>query len=377
MSDQPPIALLCSFSGAGGVERMMAHLATGLLALGERVDVLLVKARGPHLETLPPQVRLVHLGRHHGTSLLSLLRYLHDNRPKALLAAKHRGMILAACARALGERTPMAGRLGTAPLASMASRNALWRFTQRLGMRWAYRRLDALVAVSQGVAGELQAVMGRMNLPIVALPNPVVSEAFLETAHAPCPHPWLEAAEPCLLAIGRLTPQKDMATLLEAMALVSSRHKVRLLILGDGPLRAALEQQRERLGLDEVVQFVGFAPHPAAYLARARLFVLPSRWEGSPNALTEALALGCPVVATDCPHGPRELLRDGTIGRLVPVGDVAALAKAISAALHEAVDRSILRQAVLPHHVLAASAAYRGLLLDMVTTSHGVQLESS
>jgi glycosyltransferase involved in cell wall biosynthesis len=377
MSEQAPIALLCSFSGAGGVERMMAHLASGLLAHGERVDVLLVKARSPHLETLPPGVRRIHLGSHHATSLLPLLRYLHANRPRALLAAKHRGMMLAACARALGERTPMAGRLGTAPLASMVSRNTAWRFTQRLGMRWAYSRLDALVAVSQGVAGELQAAMGRMNLPIMVLPNPVVSDAFLEAASLPCPHPWLEATEPCLVAIGRLTPQKDMATLLEAMALVRSRHKARLLILGDGPLRMALEQQRKRLGLDEVVQFVGFAAHPAAYLARARLFVLSSRWEGSPNALTEALALGCPVVATDCPHGPRELLRDGALGRLVPVGDVTALAGAISTALGETVDRSALQQAVLPHHVLAASAGYLEMLLDLAATRHGVQVEST
>jgi glycosyltransferase involved in cell wall biosynthesis len=253
----------------------------------------------------------------------------------------------------------------------------VWRFTQRLGMRWAYSRLDALVAVSQGVAGELQAAMGREKRPIVVLPNPVVSDAFLEAASLPCPHPWLEATEPCLVAIGRLTPQKDMATLLEAMALVRSRHKARLLILGDGPLRMALEQQRKRLGLDEVVQFVGFAAHPAAYLARARLFVLSSRWEGSPNALTEALALGCPVVATDCPHGPRELLRDGALGRLVPVGDVTTLAGAISTALGETVDRSALQQAVLPHHVLSASAGYRGLLLDLAATKYGVQVEST
>ena len=377
MSEQAPIALLCSFSGAGGVERMMAHLATGLLAHGDRVDMLLVKTRSPHLEILPPGVRRIYLGSHHATSLLPLLRYLRENKPKALLAAKHRGMMLAACARALGARTPMAGRLGTAPLASMTSRNAVWRLTQRLGMRWAYSRLDALVAVSQGVAGELQDAVGRMNLPIMVLPNPVVSEAFLEAASLPCPHPWLEATEPCLVAIGRLTPQKDMATLLEAMALVSSRHKVRLLILGDGPLRTALEQQRKRLGLDEVVQFVGFAPHPAAYLARARLFVLSSRWEGSPNALTEALALGCPVVATDCPHGPRELLQDGSLGRLVPMGEARALAEAITAALGEVVDRYGLQQTVLPHHVLSASANYRGLLLDLNATRQGVQVEAN
>ncbi len=347
----------------------MAHLACGLLGQGERVDVLLVKASGPHLKTLPTDAHLVRLGSHHGSSLIPLMRYLHASRPKVLLAAKHRGMVLAACARVLGSRTPLVGRLGTAPLASMATRNPLWRFTQRMGMRWAYGRLDAMAAVSRGVADELQAAMGSSNPPIMVLPNPVVTDAFLEAARMPCPHPWLEAAEPCLLAIGRLTPQKDMATLLEAVALVRRDHPVRLLVLGDGPLRLGLERQGKALGLGEVVEFVGFSPNPAAFLARARLFVLSSRWEGSPNALTEALALGCPVVATDCPHGPRELLQDGTLGCLVPVGAAHAMAEAILATLDAPTDRHALQQATAPYHVAQASASYHRLLLDVAAAA--------
>lgn len=367
--DQQPIALLCSFSGAGGVERMMAHLARGLLRQGERVDVVLVKAKGPHLETLPLEARLVRLGDHHGSSLMPLLRYLHTSRPKVLLAAKHRGMVLAALSRLLGARTPLVGRLGTAPLASMAARNPLWRFSQRMTMRWAYDSLDAMVAVSHGVADELRAAMGSGKLPIMVLPNPVVTDAFLEAARIPCPHPWLEAAEPCLVAIGRLTPQKDIATLLEAMAQLRCHRPVRLLVLGDGPLRAGLEQHSLALGLGDVVAFLGFSPNPAAFLARASLFVLSSRWEGSPNALTEALALGCPVVATDCPHGPRELLRDGALGRLVPVGAASAMAEAILATLDAAPHPSALQQAAAPYHIDQASAAYHRLLVDVAAAA--------
>jgi len=136
------------------------------------------------------------------------------------------------------------------------------------------------------------------------------------------------------VAVGRLQMQKDYPTLLHAFAQVRKNRPVRLLILGEGKDRLALEELIKELGLEQDVSLPGFVMNPYAYMARASLFVLSSRWEGLPTVLIEALCCGTPVVSTDCPSGPREILRDGQYGQLVPVGDVDGLAQAIEAALN-------------------------------------------
>jgi len=133
------------------------------------------------------------------------------------------------------------------------------------------------------------------------------------------------------LAIGRLTEQKDFFTLISAFAQLRQHRVLRLIILGDGELRAGLADHMAELGLsDDDVKLPGFVSNPFAWLARCSLFVLSSRWEGLPGALIEAMACGAPVVSTNCLSGPDEILEGGRWGRLVPVGDVAALAQAMA-----------------------------------------------
>lgn len=147
----------------------------------------------------------------------------------------------------------------------------------------------------------------------------------------PLEHPWLgEGKPPVILGVGRLTPQKDFSTLIHAFAQVRTVRDCRLVILGEGELRAELEQLVASLGVQDSVQLPGFADNPFAWMSRVRLFVLSSRWEGLPNVLIQAMACGAAVVSTDCPSGPDEILEGGKWGKLVPVGDVEALAEALS-----------------------------------------------
>jgi glycosyltransferase involved in cell wall biosynthesis len=232
-------------------------------------------------------------------------------------------------------------------------------------MRVLYRFADAIVAVSQGVADDLQRITGLPFNRFHVIANPVITPDLADQAREAVDHPWLaEVAPPIILGIGRLTRQKDFPTLLKAFSLVSREIDCRLMILGEGRDRVSLEQLARDLGIAERVDLVGFRPNPYAYLQRARLFVLSSAWEGSPNALTEAMALGVPVVSTDCPSGPREVLDGGRLAPLVPVGDVQALAAAIKASLFRLPRPEQLRQSVAEYAMMHSSQRYLDVLLD-------------
>jgi glycosyltransferase involved in cell wall biosynthesis len=150
-----------------------------------------------------------------------------------------------------------------------------------------------------------------------------------------------------VLAVGKLKRQKDYPTLVRAFARVRAHREARLVILGEGEERARIERFVKSLGIEADVYLPGFVENPFAWMARVSVFVLASAWEGLSNVLLEALACGCTIVSTDCPSGPREILADGAFGHLVPVGDDAALAAAIAAALSAPAqrERSVARAA--------------------------------
>jgi glycosyltransferase involved in cell wall biosynthesis len=210
--------------------------------------------------------------------------------------------------------------------------------------RRAYGWADAVVAVSQGIADDLVEHTALVVDRVVTVTNPTWSPAIAAAAAAPLEHPWLAPGEPpLLLAAGRLSPAKDFATLVRAFARVRRLRQAHLVILGEGGRRSRIEALCRELGVGDSVVLPGFVDNPFAWMSRAALFVLSSAWEGSPGVLVEAMACGCPVVSTDCPSGPAEILANGRYGRLVPVGDDEALAGAIVEALDAPADADALR----------------------------------
>lgn len=357
----PRVAIFASFSGQGGVERMLANLARGLLALGHPVDLVLARSQGVHLSAIPEGVRLVDLkARHTFTSLPGLARYLRRERPAALLAAKDRAIRTAILARAISHtRVRLVGRLGTTVSAALEGRGALSRTWWYLGMRLFLPRADGLVAVSDGVARDLVRITGLPSSRIRVVRNPVVTPDLPERASRPSGHPWLDGdGPPVVMGAGRLTRQKDFTTLIRAFARVRANRPCRLVIAGEGRDRPALQALARELGIAADVALPGFIPNLPAFLSRASVFVLSSLWEGSPNVLTEALALGRPVVATDCPSGPREVLDEGRVAPLVPMGNPVALAAAMGEMLDHPPPADLLR------------AAVRGYTLDQSTRGY-------
>jgi len=326
------IALFLPSLQGGGVERVMLHLVRGFAARGFAVDMVLARAEGPYLKHVPPQVRVVDLGVQRALfSLPRLIRYVRHTQPCALLSAKDYVNLVAiwACRWA---RVPT--RLVVSvhiPLSvDMQYASQLKARLIPVLARQLYPDAYRVVAVSQGVAADILSLYQLMPDKVEVIYNPVVTPELITQSWEPVEHPWLAAGElPVILGAGRLTVQKDFVTLIRAFARVRQHHEARLIILGEGEDRPILERLVRELGLQEWVALPGFVENPYAWMRRAAVFVLSSRWEGLPTVLVEAMACGTPVVSTDCPSGPREILEGSKWGKLVPVGDEAALAEAI------------------------------------------------
>jgi len=373
INNSTKIAVFASFSGMGGAERMIVNLCEGLTELGCEVDLLLVKAKSTHLSSLPPQVNVVPLGSSHTlSSLPALTRYLRKVQPDALLAAKDRANQVAVMARVFsGVPVRLVLRFGTTLSASLTGKSRLKAWLWHVRIRLTYPMADGIVAVSGGVAADLSKIT---SLPIDhfdVIPNPVVSPKLEALSKNPVDHPWFRDGQlPVILGAGRLTRQKDFPTLIRAFRRVRSRIPCRLVILGEGQDRTILESLSSSLGLGGDVDLPGYVENPYPYMAGSALFVLSSAWEGSPNSLTEALALGIPVVSTDCPSGPREILEDGRYGPLVPAGNPTALSEAILQTLANPPDKALLKKAVAGYTVAASSRQYLDILVGGLSSQN-------
>ncbi len=357
------ICIYITSFGDGGVERMMVNLARGLSGLGAEVDFIVKHTQAPYLDKLPPAVRLIELGPgEEAESVETLLRYLEQSRPVALISAKRKADIVAMRAKKkTGVPTRFFLRPGSSISERLRARNAslLKRWLTKRSMRWLYGEADGVIAVSECIAEDVIQIAGIDPARVHVVRNPNITPELYELAAAPVDHPWFEAGQPpVLLGIGGLRKAKDFPTLLRAFARVTRQRPSRLVILGKGHLYNSLVELAQELGISDRVALPGFVDNPYAWLARAKLFILSSLWEGSPNVLTEALALGTPVVATDCRCGPREITQNGKYGALVPVGDVDALGNAILETLDKPQDGEWLKSAVQEYTMSKSAAAY-------------------
>jgi glycosyltransferase involved in cell wall biosynthesis len=317
----------------------MLNLATGFADRGFRVDLVAADARGHLQRQVPAEVRTVDLASARVlASLPALVRYLRRERPAALIAAMSHTSIVALWARKLAGvqmRIIATEHTNLSPVFKNSSRLRvrLLPFLTRRCLPWA----DGIAAVSNGVAESLANWARLPRHTIKVIYNPVLTKELFEKASEPVQHPWLAPNQPpVVLGVGRLTTQKDFSTLVRAFAQVKQERPAKLLILGEGDQRPRLEALSRELGIAGDVCLPGYQENPYAYMARAQVFVLSSIYEGFGLVLAEAMAMGVPVVSTDCESGPREILQYGRYGTLVPVGNVEALAVAIVAKLGQA-----------------------------------------
>jgi glycosyltransferase involved in cell wall biosynthesis len=210
-------------------------------------------------------------------------------------------------------------------------------------IRATYPKADSIIAISNGVATDLADTTGIERESIDVIHNPAFSPDIQSKSKESVSYRWFDTDTPVVIAVGSLTQQKDFSTLLRAFSVLRERQDAHLLILGEGELREELESLASELGIATAVDMPGFVDNPYAYMRQADVFVLSSKWEGFGNVVVEALACGCPVVSTDCPSGPAEILANGEYGSLTPVGDETALAAEIETVLNTTPEPDRLR----------------------------------
>ena len=334
----------------GGAERVMLNLANHYAGQGYSVDIVLAHKRGEYLNDVDERVRLIDLNvSRFWQYFVPLIRYFRQERPDVMLSATTILNLLAILTKKLAMVDTRLVVSEHIDIQSFAERGALQKpkIVKRL-IRFIYPQADQIVAVSKGAANSLASFA---NLPVEIIKpiyNGVIDQHKLDLAMQPIDHPWFGEAEqrdyPVILGVGRLQDQKNFAMLLRAFAKLRKKMPARLIILGEGELRHTLQQQAEKLKIDSDVSLHGFADNPFKYLKNANVFALSSFYEGLPTVLIEALACGCPVVSTDCPSGPNEILENGRYGALVPVDNDEAFANALLTVLTQELGSSEAHQ---------------------------------
>lgn len=346
----------------GGAERLNLDLAREFSARGHPVDLVLMRAEGELLERVPPGVRVIDLKAPRFRDLTGpLTTYFRREQPATLLAAMWPLTSFAAIARRIA-------RSGTRVIVSehsllslsYADRGSMHRAVLRASLAATYRLAAARVAVSSGVADDLAALSGLERDRFEVIFNPIPSPSSTELDHPDAV--WGTPRGRRILTVGSLKAAKNQALLIRAFAQLHDWEDARLMLLGEGAMRGELEALAEAEGQGRRVIMPGFVADPGPYYRSADLFVLSSDYEGFGNVIVEALACGLPVVSTDCPSGPAEILEGGRFGRLVPVGDATALAAAMREALEAEHDRAMLMRRAEDFSVAEAADKYLRLM---------------
>lgn len=339
-SPNKKIAFVLPALYGGGAERVALRIANGLAEKGYNVDLVLSQFKGSYISLVSPKVNVVDLGCSDKfvtlKSIPKLISYLKKNKPKVLFSTLFRTnfivyltLLLSASKSRLVIRHPNM-------LYPKGSKDSFYTFvTKKLAIKTA-QKADAVVLTSQLMKDELLSLASFDIDKLHIIPNPVPVKEIQEKADLPLQHEWFEEdSDPVILSVGRLTQQKGYVDLINAFAKVVVNTPSKLLILGEGEQRYELEELIKQLKLENKVALPGFVDNPYQYMARAKVFALPSKWEGFPNVLVEAMACGTKVVAADCPGGTAEILENGKWGALTTVNDVPALVNALIEALQD------------------------------------------
>jgi len=364
------IAIFTPSLAAGGAERISVNIANGLSEKGLEVDLIAAMPDDDFSQDVSNHVNVFHLdAKRVITSIPALSMYLRRARPKVLLSSQTHANLVAIWANMIAGGP---SRVAICEHFNISRRDNISSNHREIILPWFaakfYPRADRIISVSEGVARDLSVTANIPFEQIQVIYNPVVDLNLVEQSLAVPAHSWFgEGMLPVILGVGRLTTQKRFDILIRAFEIVLKKRDARLLILGEGEERGNLENLIKQLGLEDVVDLNGFEANPYAYMKRASVFVLSSAAEGLPTALIEAMACGVPVVSTDCPSGPSEILESGRFGRLVAVGDVQAMADTIEDILESPPDVTTARIRAMDFSIEQGVSKYYEMLMELIS----------
>ncbi|OGT14852.1 MAG: hypothetical protein A3J49_10870 [Gallionellales bacterium RIFCSPHIGHO2_02_FULL_57_16] len=365
---QSKIALLLPNLDGGGAGIFVIGLANQLAMDGFSVDLVLVGYDNASVRMLDGRIRIINLNSRGALlALIPLVRYLKQARPTALIATSvHVNVVAIIASLTLRNSVRVYVRETTTPSKDdQFKKKHIKAKILSVLRRWLYPLANKVIAPSHGVADDLSNYLNIPRKNIAVIPNGLNFDLILEKAIGSIDHPFfLNQTDPVIIGVGRLSAEKDFKTLIHAFRQVLLQRPARLVILGEGALRDELEDLIRVLGVEGRVALPGVVDNPYKYMHRASVFVLSSLYEGFPNVLLEALAVGTHVVATDCQSGPREILAGGRYGALVSVGDVEAMSSAIIAALDDKSEKPALN-ALREHYGIGHVASNYAKALGM------------
>ncbi|TVP61321.1 MAG: glycosyltransferase [Nodularia sp. (in: Bacteria)] len=335
------IALLVPSLNGGGAEKVIVNLANFLNAEGHNVCIITTR-QGVYFDFINPQVEIEFLPKFTFTllainilkpipQLVYLIKFLRKKQPDIMLCTLQSANILGPCARFVARvKTKVIIRESNTFHSFLTHKLSIKQRLLLYGMKLSYGLADSVIANSPYTARDVHNFLNVSEEKIQTISNPVYSPESEQLSFERTNHKWVESGEDYIVSVGRLHPQKSFETLIEALALLQSKHSIKLIILGIGGEEKNLKKLALELGISDKVDFVGFRNNPCPFIRNAKVFVLSSIWEGFGNVLVEALSVGTPIVSTDCPGGPRIILKDGKYGTLVKIKDPEAMSKAIA-----------------------------------------------
>jgi len=336
----------------GGTERNVVNLVNNIDKQNYALSLVLGKSEGDFVKKIDKDIPIVGLGASGSLDLFfRLIKYFKNEEPDIFVSAFSRINIICIAARIFsGSRTKIIATEHAvfsflSVIAKTSGRRFFARFFLPIIAKVIYPRADAIICVSRGIADDLLKIT-HCYKTVRTIYNPVIGASIYELAKESVDHPWfLDQKIPLVIAVGRLVGCKDYPTLLNALSLVIKERPAKLAILGRGPEEIKLKKLVYDLGLFKSVDFLGFQENPFEYMSKASVFVLSSLQEGFGNVIIEAMACGTPVISTDCPVGPGEIIESGKNGILVPVKDYRALSQAILKMLNDSsLSKSIVKE---------------------------------
>ena len=327
------VALFIPTLDGGGAQRVALNLCEGLINHGFIVELILVRKEGALSKSVPKGVNIKVLNSSRTLfAIPALAKMIKENKYDRLISFMGYVNICAIAASLLSLSSTKIIVTEHSTISREKDRYKFRKIFQRFLMKFLYPKAYKIVAVSGGAATELKSTL-RLKRNIDVIHNPIMNKALnIENREIPN-HAWFKDEVPVVLAVGRLVSLKDYPTLIKAISQVNNKQTCRLIILGEGEERNKLQELINKVGISDNVSMPGFVEDVYNYMYASDIFVLSSISEGFGNVIVEALACGTPIISTDCPHGPSEILKGGKFGKLTPVNNVNALANAIDEAI--------------------------------------------
>lgn len=345
--DQKHIAIVVPSLEGGGAERVAVTLASEFARRGTRVDLVTGIARGACWSRVPSVVRVIELGqRRFSENLVGLVRYFWKEKPTIVLSHMTHTNLVCGAAKLVSfssvsffpvEHTPL-------PYFLQDFQPGIKRQATLLAVKAFYYPAKRIITVSDGIRSEFLRLVPSMVDRTVRVYNPIIDRREEPAEDLKALHPWLDQGVPFILAVGRLSREKNFSFLIDSVATLLVQENLRLIILGEGDERPALEQKLRERNLEKHVSLPGFVSNVRTFMERAEVLALCSLFEGLPTVIVEALACGTQVVATDCVTGPKEILDGGRFGELVPEDDPVQFCEALQRALEKPRRKDLLVQ---------------------------------